>query len=513
MKSLFRLMQCVTVIFVSSTPVIIQGATLTGTAGTVTLTCTDFTQSGFSPNTYLADRNNLGAPLPGTERINVTVTDGADTVLYTANGDFAVGNFINVANTTILYGTPPSFNPLTYRFVSIAGNGFGEQVLVTASGTCAESASSLSIDDVTQSEGTGGTTAFTFTITRSDSTLGAASVQVDTADGSAFSGSDYTAIAGQTVDLPDGAASATVNVTVNADAIDEAEETFTVNLSNPSNTSIADGTGTGTIGDDDTATISIDDVTVTEGNSGTVNATFTVSLSTPSAFTVTVTAQTADATTTAGSDYTALPPTLITFNPLETSKSVTVVVNGDTTFEPDETFFVNLSGAVNASIADNQGFGTITNDDAPLTDLAITKTAPAAALIGVPFDFTINVTNNGPDDSTGSTVTDVLPGSLTFVSATPSQGSCSGTTTVTCNLGPLASGATATITLTVTATATGPATNTATVTAADTDPAPGNSSSPATIVAASAAEIPTLAPWLLIALGFALLAIGLWKIK
>ncbi|MGH2651226.1 MAG: matrixin family metalloprotease, partial [Actinomycetota bacterium] len=88
------------------------------------------------------------------------------------------------------------------------------------------------------------------------------------------------------------------------------------------------GTGTVTVGVVQ-PTISIDNVSVTEGNAGTVNAVFTVSLSASSGQTVTVNFATADGTAVAGSDYVATSGVL-TFNAGETSKSVTVVVNGDT---------------------------------------------------------------------------------------------------------------------------------------------------------------------------------------
>src|SRR5205814_10637913 len=84
--------------------------------------------------------------------------------------------------------------------------------------------------------------------------------------------------------------------------------------------------------------------------------------STPSGQTVTVNYATADNTATAGIDYQAASGTII-FNPGETSQSVAVTINPDTSFEPNETFFVNLSGATNASISDSQATGTITNDD------------------------------------------------------------------------------------------------------------------------------------------------------
>jgi hypothetical protein len=108
--------------------------------------------------------------------------------------------------------------------------------------------------------------------------------------------------------------------------------------------------------------VRIDDVTITEGASGTTNATFSVSLSATSSQQVTVNCATADDTATQTGDYVATSGTL-TFASGETTKPVTVVVNGDTTDEADERFYVNLSNATNATIADNQGVGTITDDD------------------------------------------------------------------------------------------------------------------------------------------------------
>lgn len=108
--------------------------------------------------------------------------------------------------------------------------------------------------------------------------------------------------------------------------------------------------------------LSISDETVTEGDTGTTDAPFTVSLSEASARTVTVDFATADDTATAPSDYQQTNGTL-TFEPGQTSKEVTVPVNGDTTDEPDETFFVNLSSPTNATISDAQGVGTIEDED------------------------------------------------------------------------------------------------------------------------------------------------------
>jgi len=108
--------------------------------------------------------------------------------------------------------------------------------------------------------------------------------------------------------------------------------------------------------------LTINDVIHTEGNSGTSNATFTVSLLNGNGSTVTVNFATADSNATAGVDYTASSGTLI-FSGLTTTRTINVTVNGDTQIEPDETFFVNLFNAANATILDPQGRGVIENDD------------------------------------------------------------------------------------------------------------------------------------------------------
>jgi uncharacterized repeat protein (TIGR01451 family) len=110
--------------------------------------------------------------------------------------------------------------------------------------------------------------------------------------------------------------------------------------------------------------LSIGDVTLTEGNAGVTAAVFTVSLSAPTNQTVTVNYATADVTATAGLDYVPASGQL-TFDPLETTQTLTVFVVGDTTYEPSETFQLSLSGASMASIGDGVGLGSIGNDDAP----------------------------------------------------------------------------------------------------------------------------------------------------
>ncbi len=230
--------------------------------------------------------------------------------------------------------------------------------------SCGPSLPTLSITDGTVIEGNGGTVDATFTVSLSAASSQEVTVQYATANGTATAGSDYTAIPLTTLTFAPGETSKTVTVLVNGDTLDEPNEAFVVNLSNAVNATIADTQGLGTITNDDPVpALAIGDATVTEGNSGTVNAVFTVSLSAASGQTVTVQHATANGTATAGSDYTAIPLTTLTFAPGETSKAVTVLVKGDTSNEVNETFFVNLSSATNATIADSQGIGTITNDD------------------------------------------------------------------------------------------------------------------------------------------------------
>ncbi|HEX7231369.1 MAG TPA: choice-of-anchor Q domain-containing protein [Candidatus Binatia bacterium] len=110
--------------------------------------------------------------------------------------------------------------------------------------------------------------------------------------------------------------------------------------------------------------VSVNDVTVSEGNSGTVTATFQVTLSAATSQPVTVTFATGGGTATGDTDYVPTSGT-ITFNPGETSKPITVAVIGDTVVEGNETFFVTVTSATNATIAHGQGIGTILDDDGP----------------------------------------------------------------------------------------------------------------------------------------------------
>ncbi|HKV33776.1 MAG TPA: Calx-beta domain-containing protein, partial [Pyrinomonadaceae bacterium] len=221
----------------------------------------------------------------------------------------------------------------------------------------------ISINDVSVTEGNSGTTTADFTVSLSNPSSQTITVNFATAPGTATAGSDYVSATG-TVTFTPGQTSRPINITVNGDTASEANETFFVNIATATNATISDTQGTGTINNDDgQPIISISNVSVSEGNSGTTTAGFTVSLSNPSSQSVTVNFATAAGTATAGTDYVSASGT-VTFTPGQTTQPINVTVNGDTTFEPNETFTVNLSSPVGSTIADGQGSGTINNDDA-----------------------------------------------------------------------------------------------------------------------------------------------------
>ena len=223
----------------------------------------------------------------------------------------------------------------------------------------------MSIGNVTVYEGNTGTTNASFTVTLSSAGTQAINVSYATANGTAVAPDDYTATSG-TLTFPVGTITQTVTVPVVGDTLDELNETFTVTLSNPVGATLGTATGTGTITDNDTTTIAISNVTVTEGDAAAVDATFNVTLSCPNPQQVTVNWTTADQTALAGEDYTAGSGT-VTFPAGTTTQPVVVSVLGDLLDEANETFLVNLSGTSGPTIADPQGVGTITDNDAAPT--------------------------------------------------------------------------------------------------------------------------------------------------
>ncbi|MFB2968178.1 Calx-beta domain-containing protein, partial [Aerosakkonema sp. BLCC-F183] len=210
-------------------------------------------------------------------------------------------------------------------------------------------------------------------INRTGDTSSTSSVQVQLTNGTATGGADFNN-ATQTISFAANETTKTVTVPITDDSLFEGKETLNIELVNPSaGTNIGtQKTATLEIIENDSQppdngnlpTISIGDITIAEGNSGTTPANFTLTLSAPSNQSVVVQYATADGTaTTADNDYNAVASESITFNPGETNKIISVAVKGDIKVEGNENFFVNLIGVANANIADRQGVGTIINDD------------------------------------------------------------------------------------------------------------------------------------------------------
>jgi PKD repeat protein len=251
--------------------------------------------------------------------------------------------------------------------------------------------------DVSIIEGDNGYKYAVFTATISEASLRTVTANYSTTDGTAASGSDYIATNG-TISFAIGEISKTIAVQVLGDTLDEFDETFFLNLSDATNATIAKTRSVGTILDNDEApTLAILDKTITEGDNGTQIATFTVSLSAASAKPITVKYATADGTALAGTDYTATSGA-ITFAPGETTKTVEVQVLGDTLDEFDETFFLNILDATNATIAKTTGVGTIIDNDAPpvLTINDRTITEGDNGMMAVTYTVSLNTASGKP---------------------------------------------------------------------------------------------------------------------
>jgi cyanophycinase len=290
---------------------------------------------------------------------------------------------------------------------------------------------SLSLDatSLTLNENAGAAQ-FMVALTGSESAV-VTSVEYATADGMALAGSDFTLTSGTLVFQP-GEREKTFSVPITDDALHEGSmaEYFSVALTNAQNAWIAPyDTAIVHLQDNDPQpTLSINDVTVDEA-AGT--ATFTVGLSAVSGVWASVSYVTADGTATymgTPSDYGHTSGTL-SFSPGETQKTIAVPITGDTVFEPNETFFVRLSDATGATITDDEGLCTITNDDLPpeinLLDES-SATIPdggevnfGTTTLGVPVTRTFTIQNQGESDLLLDPLSVTLPTGFELVGTFP----------------------------------------------------------------------------------------------
>jgi hypothetical protein len=306
---------------------------------------------------YLSDFARPAAAFPA---------DGATVALY--HFDEGAGNAVADRSGALggpspgerrFGGSPPAGPEWVVSDAPLGGNA-GQRVTVAfeaASGSIGEGAGAASLS-------------VTLTTSDGEVTEGPASVQYATADGTALAGSDYQATSGSLsfpAGTPSGATDA-FSVGVLEDALSEAPETFTAALSSPVGAVLgALRTHTLTITDNDPLPeLSAGDVTIVEGDSGSQNALFAVTLTPASGQTVSVAYATADDTAVAPGDYSGRSGTL-SFAPGDTAVVVSVPVVGDRLAEADESFFLQLSAPVNATLDDAQGVATIEDNDPPGT--------------------------------------------------------------------------------------------------------------------------------------------------
>jgi hypothetical protein len=343
-----------------------DSAVLEGNTGTTTL---PFTLS-------------LSRPAPVGAAVSVTVAT-ADTTATAASGDY-----VAIAPTVVTFG--PGEQTKTVN-VTVNGDAAVEKnetlklalsapvgaalADTSAVGTIVNDDGpgpvvfpepSVSAGDTTVIEGDTGTTTASVPVTLNMASTAPVTVSYTTADSSAKAPGDYTPVSG-TLTFDPGETSKSVAVPVVGDQVAENAEKLSVKLSAPVGATLGDATAFVNILDDDAPiTYTVSDVWVTEGNSGTTNANFTVALSAPvpSGQTVQVTVATVDGSAKASAgDYVTLAPTVLTFSAGEQSQTVTVAVKGDTTVEANETFKLMTTGAVGMKAADSSGVATIANDD------------------------------------------------------------------------------------------------------------------------------------------------------
>jgi hypothetical protein len=295
----------------------------------------------------------------GTVTINHSTVSGNSVDLTYGSG----GGIDNLGTLTV-----ENYSSITRNTASYGADMYGDGVLhLDSTSTIGvpldPNIPQLQISCASVTEGNSGSVAAQFIVTLSAASTDTITVAYATANGSATADIDYQAASGNLTFDP-GQTSKTITVLVNGDRLGEPNETFFVKLSGWTNATVASGQGVGTIVDDEPR-ISISDVSKTEGKKGqTTLFTFTITFSAAYDQPVTMSYQTVNGTATTGDkDYVAKSGTL-TFAPGETTKTITIAVNGDSKKEPNETFYLDLFGnSSNSLFSKSRGIGTILNDD------------------------------------------------------------------------------------------------------------------------------------------------------
>ena len=337
-----------------------------------------------------------------------TATAGSD---YTARSDtltFPVGTTSLTINVPVLPDTARESNEDFILNLTAPANAF--IVDGTATGTIEDDDASpeFSIVDGVASEGDG-SVALVVSVGGGRGSLDL-SVDYATSDLTATAGDDFTA-SSETLTFAAGVSTATIRIPLVDDSIDEPDETFSVELTNPVNATLGVATATATIRDnDDPPGVSVADATGTEGST----AEFVVSLNAASARTIKVDYDTSSGTARESADFTATGDTL-TFAPGETRATISVQLTDDALDEPAETFTMALGSPVGAVIDAGTATGTITdNDDEPTVSVE-----DATGTEGADADFVVELSAASGRDVTVDYATSdgTAVGGSDFVSA------------------------------------------------------------------------------------------------
>jgi uncharacterized protein (TIGR03437 family) len=284
----------------------------------------------------------------------------------------------------------------------------------------------LSIDDVSMIERDAGPATLTFTVSLSaPAPAGGVTFDIATADNTAtVADDDYVAksLTGQTIAA--GTQTYSFDVIINGDVAVESNEMFFVNVTNLLGATVADGQGLGTILNDDSPVLSINNVAASEGDTGTTTFAFTVTSSLPAppggiTFDIATADGSAqdDSPATEDNDYLAGNLTA-RINEGNTTYTFEISVNGDRLVEGNEAFFVNVTNVRGAGISDGTGEGTIQNDD--VANLVLSQVYGGGGNTGALFtnDF-VEIFNRGATTISFA----ATPYSVQYAGATASFGS------------------------------------------------------------------------------------------
>lgn len=397
------------------------------TDGVTITTCNDtFIDSGGTGGNYSNNESITYTICPDTSGSSLianftsfdveTFWDGLSIYEGTATTTL-IGTFDNANVPTTITSSDPS-GCLTFVFTSdntVSGTGWVANLTCTAPST-----PEITINDVSVNENTG---TLDFAVSHTGgTTTGSFTIEYATVNNTAVAPGDYNATGSPnpTITFPGTSLSTqTISIPIVDDNIAETSETFFVNLSNPSDgsVSITDTQGIGTINASDPASIAINDISVNE-SAGTASFTVTASGGSVTGG-YTVDYATADnSATTASNDYTntSSPPSLSFNGTIGETETITVPILEDTIIEGNETYFVNISNVSSSlvSINDNQGLGTIVDNDASISinDITVNENVGNATFTvtlmgtvsgGFTVDYdTANNTATTPEDYTGT---------------------------------------------------------------------------------------------------------------